>query len=660
MPAFTDFGKKALLSGCGCCCEPRGAAPGPSPMELHEMRYVPRRPNELALDDIREANLSENKPLDPVAAPLASFESYLQGQYPLPMMSPTLSGCTLSSSDQQWERYSQWLHCIAVVTFDLELGQAIESVYPPCATLSEQEKLNICYLAFPDSNSACMGDTQFHFRIRREDVNRSRRLTEDQMHFNDMVPPALQIDIEYLYGFAYFRQVKDPSIRRGYFQKSVVFIAHLPLVNLFHKTVALVAPDFFENGLESLETACHIIDRWPPPLPGKDLVLPLNGVVLQCRIPLEVDSQLQSTNSILHLQKCTRTAVILSSVHEPDLFRSVAPILNHVQLLWELVITCEPIVVMANSPCVCSELVQSLVSLVWPLRFCSDFRPFFTIHDSEFKEYTARENCLPAVILGVTNPFFTKTFQHWPHIIKVGEDYSSMDCCAKYGGATKTKRASNLKTLDTQTGVFTQYRPLLRKDKGLLKGLWKGIQTKRPSEVQSAVLRRYFLELTQSFMIPLERYMTSLMPLQKNLSPYKGTPLLKPFNPDDFLATLDTAGPQLTTGIKGEWADLYRKFFRSRNFHGWYQARHREVSENIEKLHIEVISETNLLGWARSRHEVEVIDLVLKLKAKLELIDKRQNISRETACKLKARLEDLIATLPADLHDVLNKDIPAP
>lgn len=78
-------------------------------------------------------------------------------------------------------------------------------------------------------------------------------------------------------------------------------------------------------------------------------------------------------------------------------------------------------------------------------------------------------------------------------------------------------------------------------------------------------------------MIPLERYMTSLMPLQKNLSPYKGTPLLKPFNPDDFLATLDTAGPQLTTGIKGEWADLYRKFFRSRNFHGWYQARHREV-----------------------------------------------------------------------------------
>lgn len=27
----------------------------------------------------------------------------------------------------------------------------------------------------------------------------------------------------------------------------------------------------------------------------------------------------------------------------------------------------------------------------------------------------------PPVILGVTNPFFAKTLQHWPHIIRIGE-----------------------------------------------------------------------------------------------------------------------------------------------------------------------------------------------------------------------------------------------
>lgn len=95
----------------------------------------------------------------------------------------------------------------------------------------------------------------------------------------------------------------------------------------------------------------------------------------------------------------------------------------------------------------------------------------------------------------------------------------------------------------------------------------QGIQRKRPSEVQSAILRRHLLELTQSFIIPLvrktcffyflfskwviaslayeqkvtrrkgwgfsvsvvqpaavffqERYMASLMPLQRSVTPWK-------------------------------------------------------------------------------------------------------------------------------------------
>lgn len=54
-----------------------------------------------------------------------------------------------------------------------------------------------------------------------------------------------------------------------------------------------------------------------------------------------------------------------------------------------------------------------------------------------------------------------------------------------------------------------------------MKRLLKGVQTGRPVEVQTALLRRHLLELTQSFMIPLERYVASLMPLQKNICPYK-------------------------------------------------------------------------------------------------------------------------------------------
>lgn len=72
----------------------------------------------------------------------------------------------------------------------------------------------------------------------------------------------------------------------------------------------------------------------------------------------------------------------------------------------------------------------------------------------------------------------------------------------------------------------------------------QGVQKKRPWDMQSALLRRHLLELTQSFIIPLvrpgqeggqqrpvtpgslpshpqEHYMASLMPLQKSITPWK-------------------------------------------------------------------------------------------------------------------------------------------
>lgn len=84
------------------------------------------------------------------------------------------------------------------------------------------------------------------------------------------------------------------------------------------------------------------------------------------------------------------TNLTIPFVYQMNIYNSLLPIISHVQLIWELVITCEPIIVMASTPDVCSDVVQSLVSIISPLRYSSDYRPFFTIHDSEFKEYTTK------------------------------------------------------------------------------------------------------------------------------------------------------------------------------------------------------------------------------------------------------------------------------
>ncbi|XP_029828190.2 protein DENND6B isoform X2 [Ixodes scapularis] len=558
---------------------------------------------------------------------------------------PALEESASASRLVPWENFSNWVHCICVVAFDLELGQALEVVLPNDVPLSEKEKTSICYLAFPDSNSGCMGDTQFQFRIRQCPLPQ-RPLSPALVAYNAAVATALQVDPVYFHGYVYFRQVKDPNVRRGYLQKSLVVLTRLPLVGLFSRVLSLVAQEYFRTGHPSLEAACRSMDSWPSPAPGRSLGLPLHGLVVQARIPT-----LQGLGRPLAPPPSStpQGGLIdpLPSVHEVDIFRCLLPMLSHVQLLWELVLVAEPVVVMASSPAVCSETVHALVGLIWPLRFCADYRPFFTIHDSEFKEYTAGSGCLPSVILGVTNPFFAKTLQHWPHVLRLGDNPFP-------DSPQKLKKAGQLRTLDSKPGLYTHYKPLLQKDKVLLKKLSKGIQTKRPMEVQSALLKRYLLELTQSFMIPLERYMASLMPLQRNISPYKGTPSLGPFHQEDFLRSLETSGPQLTTGTKGDWAALYRKFFRSSNFSGWYRGRCKEASQKLQALHAEAISDADLLLWTRDKQEVEVVDLVLRLKDKLSSGEKGSlPVTPQTMAKLRQHVQTIVSGLPEDLQQVL-------
>lgn len=53
--------------------------------------------------------------------------------------------------------------------------------------------------------------------------------------------------------------------------------------------------------------------------------------------------------------------VIISSLYELNTFGHFSSILSQIHLLWELVLTSEPIVVMGSSPIYCTQAVQTLV-----------------------------------------------------------------------------------------------------------------------------------------------------------------------------------------------------------------------------------------------------------------------------------------------------------
>uniref|UniRef100_A0A8C1XT33 DENN/MADD domain containing 6B n=1 Tax=Cyprinus carpio TaxID=7962 RepID=A0A8C1XT33_CYPCA len=578
---------------------------------------------------------------------------------------PSKTAATNAEVPVPWSRFSAWLECVCVVTFDLELGQAIELVYPHDVKLTEKEKTSICYLSFPDSYSGCLGDTQFSFRL-RQSVGRSSSWFGHEDAYNRDAPVTLQKEHAHFHGYVYFRQVKDASVKRGYFQKSLVVVSRLPFGNLFHSLLQVIAPEYFEKHEPWLETVCNEIDQWPAPVPGQTLNLPVMGVVMQVQIPPKVETS--GGSPVKQPQTEVPTIfyydTVLIDLHVIRCFQSV---LIHMQMLWELMLLGEPVVVMAPSPTVSSETVLALVSAIAPLRYCGDYRPYFTIHDSEFKEYTTRTQAPPNVILGVTNPFFIKTFHCWPHIIRLGDLKMSGDLPKQ----VKVKKLAKLKTLDTKTyiynfllcnkGIYTAYKTFLHKDKSFIKRLLKGIQKKRPSEVQSAILRRHLLEQTESFILPLERYLESLMPPQRSMSPWKTPPQIRSFSQDEFMKTLEQAGPQLT--LKGDWTGLYRRFFRSPNFDGWYRLRHREMTQKVECLHLEAIcAALRLFEYDGDKSELFVFyditfafHLLFCMSYQMKARKHQLPVKEELLEKLEQSIQTIISSLPEDLQTLLHR-----
>lgn len=207
------------------------------------------------------------------------------------------------------------------------------------------------------------------------------------------------------------------------FFQSVVILSRLPFCNLFYKLSLLIAPEFFAKGSLSLEAACHNINSWSAPFPAQVLSLPVLGSVIRAVIPAQTRQGVnggQTETATTSLE----SPLLQLSLTDSNLFETILPVLSHIYMLWELVLTAEPLIVMASSPTNCSALVVALTSIISPLKYCSDHRPYFTIHDNDFKEFTGSIIRNPLVILGVTNPFFSKTLHHWPHTIRLGDDPS--------------------------------------------------------------------------------------------------------------------------------------------------------------------------------------------------------------------------------------------
>jgi len=112
---------------------------------------------------------------------------------------------------------------------------------------------------------------------------------------------------------------------------------------------------------------------WPRPARNFGFSLPFLGEMLQYSTPQDMYAR-DGIN--LNLGSA------FDGVNLVSMFGPLG-ILQHIWVLWEMVITGRNIVILATSPTQCSEVTIALASLLSPRSYEGNLRPYITVHDSD-------------------------------------------------------------------------------------------------------------------------------------------------------------------------------------------------------------------------------------------------------------------------------------
>ncbi|KAG5229938.1 protein DENND6A [Salix suchowensis] len=509
------------------------------------------------------------------------------------------------------ESLQQWVVAFCIIRFDLEQGQLIEECYPP-GSLSNEEELDVAFSSFPDSvsqnqNRTSIHDCIFFFRIQRRKSSEQRNVnlldiieTDDKEVSSNSTKEKVinrrknRIDtkrLKYLYGYVFNRQRHDERLRRGGEQKSVVILSHNPY-----------------SRKKTLEHIAAYVSTWPAPAPGKHMELPIGNALLKVSLPpahslpFEIGMFEESSSAM---------APFLPNNH----------ILLQLWLLWELLLIGEPILIIGSTPPQCCEAVASLVSLVAPLPCSIDFRPYFTIHDPDFKHLNSlREgNTFPPMILAVTNLFFLKALRNIPHIVSVGSPAPNSNQ-VPFASRSAGRIPGRPEGFGLQKLSLKKFSPSsllsavkLRRDGPLC------LMTEHKEAPDTSILNRLIdagmLPRVEESMSVVNNEILATTPSEGSI-PFIDPHPLPPFDADEFLANLSArgVGKFLSKRMKSNWLDLYKRFLKGPNFMPWFQRRLTIAEQEQNRLwrQARMTANINLLISKMPEWKLLIISMLLK------------------------------------------------
>ncbi|KAM5538521.1 hypothetical protein V8D89_007854 [Ganoderma adspersum] len=459
----------------------------------------------------------------------------------------------------------RWILSLITVNFDLEVGPKITSIYPPLR-LTHAEAQNIAFSSFPDSSHFEDGSQTHSFRIRM------RGPVDGESWDTEAIRPSTADG--FIYGFSCFTRTKDGGSKRGYQQTSIVILSHLAYPSLFYTLVSKLAPSFMTHGGPMLEAACHNVANWPDPTPGTILELGFLGTVIHVELPEAIEMQ-QSMSTLSPGRVIETDIQILASIcpSDPPILDHFAAVISHMWSIWECLVLSEPILVFGFSSVTTSRVVWWLRDLLRPVSLrnrgnppgrspndpvqiplSGDFRPFFTIHDTD---HTALVNPRPpqaGLLIGVTNPFFDKACKHWPNMLSLGRPETTQE---------KKNGPNSPSVFGPIPGWRSTHKRYTSRDHMLLRQLEAACRGSEQAKcVASEALHQHFAARTTALLVPLQRYLQTLIPTPtESRSPLPTGTRLKPFHDAAFFSSLKAHGSVLPFKSSSKQREFYEQQF---------------------------------------------------------------------------------------------------
>ncbi|POW21147.1 hypothetical protein PSHT_02728 [Puccinia striiformis] len=506
---------------------------------------------------------------------------------------------------------NRWILTFGLINFDLDEGPDFDNCYPP------SQMSNIAFSSFPDC--AKSGSLIFSWRIPGSSSS-STSTTTTSLNGTESGPKSSSIRSLWIQ--------RDPTVLRGYNQRSLVLITHL---------VDYVGPLYASQGAKSIDQAfkhTHMVNyhlyphdhpiilTLPDPTPGSNLELNFMGQDHKFIIPLLNQAQIldPKVNYPLAIQPKTNTntsnAGGSTTIPKPNSSSSTKSEITEYHVLASNPTTYLSYILFGSNP-----TLTTTTTLLSSSPSGSNPSGLSNSHHSSSSTSTLSISSLwllweililaePLVVFGNTPDIVSDTVLHLKNLIRPIPFHANWrpyitihdpDFGLLFGknkaravgliGATNpiiltsTHAWPNVLSLSQQgasfnhqIGLLTDRKRVLHKNKSVVKQLLTCLERKDYHNAD-IVISRHFSVLTEQFLQPLQRYFTTLLPTELE---YKGTDMepqrTGSFNSEQFLKSLKEHTTALEfrsrlmagfTATSISVPGFYTAFLRSPNFSAW-------------------------------------------------------------------------------------------